>query len=741
MFLKNTSNNLLPHSIFRQTPLLGYALAMMIGIACAWGLRELVTTLFWLSITCFCALLTPLSYFLSNKKIEEKVFVILAYTCVALSAATLAQVSYEKVKTEWDKENHFYKVEILEVVKRTPIGIRADVKLIQATQEKNSKKVRLNIRGEKARELAVGDEVAFYGHIEKAWSAGNPGDFDYQSYLLCHGISGTAFLNEKAWILTKKEAYGGFRIRLLRFRDRLVNTYSQHFEGMQRSIISALTLGDKTMLDADTQQLFSDTGTSHILALSGLHLGIIFTLFDRALLRWIRYRRVKIAATILLVLSLWAFVFLAGSPLSLLRSVWMFTLLQLCACFRSNNGISFNNLCFAAIVILCVSPLSLFDASFQMSFSAVAGIIAAEKYFWQHFKLPQWKTFPLRPAIGEHIPFSCKSFLKKAGTYLFIKVYQIFCKGIVPFVTVSLSAQWATLPFIIYYFHNVTPYALVANFIVIPAAYLILGGAFLFSFFSFIPFLQQVIAFLLRGVLTIMTDGLEVISRWDGAHFTIYPTIPTLLLIIVVPCFIYAYVRNKYYRRRCLILLIGTLFVSVSILSEIYRLRPSRIAPQIAIYNIPQSTAIHFIVSAQRSFLYSSLSQIPTHERFKYIEKNYFKPNGMSFPIILEKEHLNQSDLQREADYFQFGGKKIFILQEKIQMPLKGSKPFSIDILVISKGCSDSLRTVRQVFRPQQIVLTGSLPSYYCERWTNECLKERMPCHNVQTDGAFILKL
>lgn len=712
---------------------------MMAGISAAWNARETATTTLWLTATATGAAIALLLYFLSRRRHLRKAFALAIYACIALSSATLAQAAYERTETEWPDESRVWTAQITEVGKHTADGISADAKLFNATRAFEGKCVRLKMAGEGAKEILPGDELAFSGQICKAWTAGNPGDFDYHSYLLTHGISGTAFITEESWTLLKDNTASSMRTKLLRIREKLTRQYALYFEKEQKSILSALTLGDKTELDAETRQLFSDTGTSHILALSGLHLSILFALLNMAILRWLRNRRWYLTANVGVIIGLWLFVLLAGSPLSLLRSAWMFTLLQTGACLRPSTGLTLNNLCFAAIVLLCVSPLALFDVSFQMSFSAVAGIILVGQYLWKRFPLPERDNLfektvtqnPSNPSLKKRFQIMAIQTARKCDGF--------FRSTIWPFVTVSLSAQWATLPFIVYYFHNAAPYAFVANFIVIPAAYLLLGGALVF-FLLPLPFLQNAIAFFMDCVIDIMTSGLEFVSHWPGARLTLYLTVPTLFAIIIVPCLIYAFLHVRYRRRRIRLAIASTLLVAGSLAAETYRLWPNHVPPQVIVYNISRTTVIHFISSAQHSYIYSSEPPATSWKRMRHVENNYFAPHHISCPILLTQKSIRKGALLREDCFFKFCGKKIFLLHEDVRNA-EGTSPFPIDVLVVSRGCYEPLSAVIKVFAPRQIVLDSTLSTHLREQWKCECRTARLPLHDTRTDGAFILPL
>lgn len=204
------------------------------------------------------------------------------------------------------------------------------------------------------------------------------------------------------------------------------------------AVVAAMALGDRSALTKELKETYSKTGASHVLALSGLHLGIIYALLSMLVVG----RRWQMITQVATVLSIWAFVFLTGMSASVVRSAIMLTVYALLA-LGHRQKMSVNTLAFTAIVMLLVTPKALFDVGFQMSFMAVFSILLFVPLFYR--------------------PFSAK--------YLMTHRAISWLWGI---VAVSVAAQIGVAPLIAYYFGRFSCYFLLTNFIVIPAATLIL---------------------------------------------------------------------------------------------------------------------------------------------------------------------------------------------------------------------------------------------------------------------------
>lgn len=722
----------LPHNPFRQAPLLLPALAVAGGVAVGWVCREICGSTCWLGAMGVGAVLTLLLFFLSGRRKIRRWLLVPAFFTLVCVGSFLLSLSYERTETVWPEEERMWLMEVESIYKVQTDGVSVDVRLTDGNGKYGGKAVRLRMVGAKPGNVSVGDGLAFYGKIGQAWRAGNPGDFDYRNYLLTHGISGTAYAADSTWQKFRSAPENRLRPWLFRLRQNLIEKYTRYFDGEELAVLSALTLGDKTLLSASTRELFSETGTSHILALSGLHLGILFSLLQFVLFRWVRRRGTFAVANMLALSALWLFVLLAGAPLSLQRAAWMFSLLQINVCLQRTRAASLNNLAFAALALLLASPTSLFDAGFQMSFSAVAGIHLLNIYLWKRIPLPNWD--------GDRIYVS-GTMPRKRRVQLWIEERSLlFLRSVVwPFVTVSVSAQLGTLPFVVYYFHNVAPYFLVANLLVIPAAYCLLTGALLF-FLLPLPFVREAVAFCMEKLLFAMTHGLKVIGTWPFASLKIYPSLATILMAVGWAVCLLVFFNARRARLRLNTIFLGTLLVGGIIATEAFRLYPSRLVPQVIVYNLPRTTAVHFLGSARRSWLYSSVPPDSVWLRLSFVEKNFFAPQHIRRPQLLARQDETAGEMVRRGNLFLFRHTRLYILKERLPRT-PAAAPFPVDVLVVGRGCGDSLSVVSLFLRPRRIVLDPTLSFRLRERWRADCRAAGLPCHDVREAGAFVLQV
>ncbi|MBQ3629659.1 MAG: ComEC/Rec2 family competence protein [Prevotella sp.] len=297
------------------------------------------------------------------------------------------------------------------------------------------------------------------------------------------------------------------RLRALLLRHRLLSRYRLLNVGdEQYAVLAAMTLGDKSALTNELRQTYSVAGASHILALSGLHLGIIYFLLMSITGR----RRRSWLVQLLLVLCIWAFAFVTGLSPGVVRSATMLTVYAIFS-IGGRDRMSVNALCLTAIVMLLINARSLFDVSFQLSFASVFAILL----FLPLFEGIQGPDFRFR-----------HPFLNKLWSL----------------ATVSLAAQMGVAPLTAYYFGSFPTYFLLTNFVVIPAATVILYGTLCALIFP--P-----LGTLLGWVVKLLNAFLDIVAQLPLASITnLHPTVVQVCLYYAVIGCLYGILHKLYAR-------------------------------------------------------------------------------------------------------------------------------------------------------------------------------------------------
>ena len=312
-------------------------------------------------------------------------------------------------------------------------------------------------------------------------SRGNPDEFDVARW---QWVSGT--------IGKKKGDDRGLRSRSIAWRDQILSRVKTlGMEEQTLAIVSAMTMGDRSLLRQDTRDLYAQAGASHLLALSGLHLGIIVGL----LLTWMNSRlllsRWRKVVGVMIILFIGGYTFLAGMPASLVRAALM-TSIFVVACLLQRYGSPRQHLLLTGIVMLLWHPMYLFDVGTQLSFLAVAGIILFYQplYLWA---FNRWR-------------------------YLIFRMERYWLLWPFKLVAVSLCAQVLALPLVAYYFHQIPLYGPLLSIVLIPLTTLLLYLALLLILLSWLwplaaGWLGTGLSWLVGAQLWLMVQ----VSHWPGA--------------------------------------------------------------------------------------------------------------------------------------------------------------------------------------------------------------------------------
>jgi competence protein ComEC len=305
----------------------------------------------------------------------------------------------------------------------------------------------------------------------------------------------------------------------LELRNQLVNTLSDKGLGQQElAVVSAMTLGDKSLIDKDLKNDYSRSGASHVLALSGLHLGIIYFVFSFMTARWRRryHHWSRPVSEGLILITMWSYVVLVGMSPSVVRAAIMMTVYSLLS-LQNRNRSSLNALAFTAIIMLVADPMILFNISFQLSFVAVAFIL-----------LYQGRIYSLIPSSTHPIVKLCWRFL-----------------------SVSLAAQLGVAPLTAYYFHQIPSYFLLSSLVVMVFTPLIIYLSLLFFLLMWLPVVQSWLVVPLSWLVHIQNTCLQGVSSLSGSTIvtpSLHPLQVCLIYIIIfaVDAMIY---RFRLYKR------------------------------------------------------------------------------------------------------------------------------------------------------------------------------------------------
>ena len=535
-----------------------------------------------------------------------------------------------------------------------------------------------------------GDHIYINARVGEVHTAENPGAFDYARFLRRQGISGRAYVAGNRWkVRAMADAEVSLRLRMARYRQSLSAQYFSHLGTEEAAIAAAMSLGDKRSLDAAQRQSFSATGVSHVLALSGLHLGILFSLYSLLFVNRLRSRQGRVFASLVGVALLWGFALLVGFPLSLVRATVMFTLWQLSVVLYGERS-SLNNLALAALLILLFSPASLFDIGFQLSFTSVFFILLLTP----HIPRPRW--------------------LRRSR--LLALLYG--------WLTVSIVAQIGTGPLVAYYFHTIPLVGLLGNLLAIPLAYVILGLALVFFL---IPGFQGLTATLLGWCIRFLTGAVGWMSAWPYSHIKAYPHWAEVMVCYVLLLALLVYLIHR--PPRVLYVIAGCLVLWAGIAG--WQESEHRRQPRLMVYDSYAAPMVHLLRGKGAGRLFTTDSA-KVASQVRFLDEGYWQPYGIQRPRM---EVLAKTAPCLVVDV---AGQRMAWVQGRLPAVVPAS-PDSVSALLLSRGAVQPLREVGAFFRAEVIVLDGSLSLARREGYLEEAASLGIRVHDVRASGAFSL--
>ena len=545
------------------------------------------------------------------------------------------------------------------------------------------------------RQLNYGDRILIHKNPQLIRNSGNPGAFNYQRYAAFHQTFHHAFLKEKDWKKLQVSSEKTSRLQQLIFtaRDYVLSVLRKRMEAGkdELGIAEALLIGYTNDLDKDLVQAYSNTGVVHIIAISGMHLGLIYVMLVWLFAKIPVVNRSKILQVVLILGCLWLFSLITGAAASVLRSAVMFTFIALGKNFFRQTSV-YNSLAASAFVMLCFNPYFLWDVGFQLSYLAVGGIIAFQKPIYNCFYIKnKWLN----------------------------KVWQL--------MAISLAAQLLTFPVCIYYFHQFPNLFLITNIIAVPLSGIILYAEIALIAFSWVPFVGVYIGKLVSGLVWMMNKIILWINErsfavWDKIPATVLST--WLLYAVVIGLSIWLISKNKKYVQPALLCFFAF------VLLHTYNRWQTLNQQKIIVYNVPRYQAIDFVNGTNYQFVGDSLLL-----EDGLLQNFHLKPGRIALQLNKRKDPVE--GFSQHEMFYQFQRKRIMIVDKPISIAAT-EKKINIDLVIISGNPKLSISQLAQAINCNRFIFDASNPLWKIEKWQKECKALQLSSHAVSADGAFV---
>ena len=577
----------------------------------------------------------------------------LALYLLFVTAGALLLLTERATRPRFDQAKQTYIAEVLDIPKEKARSWQSTLKIKKITKDgtwhhSRAKILAYTSKTDTLAPLRPGDIILASSYINPINNYGNPAEFDYQTYMATHRIHHQTYLPASAWkklqgvSATSPVSYANrIRLFLINKIDRAVN------EPNEQAIASALLLGYRDFLQPDLKTRFSVSGATHILAVSGLHVGILYLLLYYLLFFMESSRQRRVIKTLLILFILACYAFITGLSPSVSRATLMFSVLATGRILRRPSSV-YNSLAFSAFLLLVINPMFLFSVSFQLSYVAVASIIIFQPRLYRLIELP---AFPDR-------------------------LWQWF--------TLALAAQIGAAPLVIHYFHLFPNYFWLSNFLAIPAATCILvcGTAFLVTS-VILPAIAPLFAKGMTFGAKILEKTTSFIHQMPGSAFTdLWLPSVELLLIYLFILFLSLWIlrHQKLSLYMSLILLAG--FLLADALPSIQQQQRK----ELIIYNSGEVPLINYIHNNHNILYTSDTSRLEATIRY-HLKNHWLSRTQKKFQLqLLPMGEKTQGKVRLNKQHFlSAGGLRLAFIEGNVSLrELKPQEKLTLDYIILA---------------------------------------------------------
>ncbi|BDS11671.1 ComEC/Rec2 family competence protein [Aureispira anguillae] len=549
--------------------------------------------------------------------------------------------------------------------------------------------------------LNYGDQILFQAAVKPLTQPLNPKAFDQRSYYHPKNIYHQTYLPTQQWVKINTNQNKSLYQFIHACKGQLLKILQQHLPSPNEyAVAAALILGAKDQLNKEIRNAYADTGAMHVLAVSGLHIGILAGLIS-FLLGLIRSenRKWKKVKTLLLLSLLWGFALLTGASASVLRACTMFSFILVGQLLGRKINV-YNSLAASAFLLLCINPFLLFDVGFQLSYLALIGII------YLHPKI--YKFWYIEHTVGNWI-----------------------WKGL----ALSIAAQISTFPISLYYFHQFPVFFWLSGVVVTAAAGLILGIGLCLFLLYFVPVLSTALGYLLYAAVWLMNSLIFAIQQlpgavWDGFWLESWQMWSWYGLIIST-----IYLLSK---RQLKWAFIPLSFCTILLGHHALQRYDQSQQVQFCIYNHRKNTLFSYITG--RNCITWADSNLIGTPQMQYSQQNHLWSMGINDHQIYSLEdsiQTNKVHYRNKKGQFFRQRLALYTPQSTLQ---QSHAILEVDyVLVQGNPKLKSIRQIEQLYFYKKLLFDASNSPWKIKQWVKECQALNIDFVDISSEGAWVI--
>jgi len=518
----------------------------------------------------------------------------------------------------------------------------------------------------------------------------NPGEFDYQRFLSYRQIYHQHYLRAGDVLAMGNEPPSVLMKTALEIREWADHTLKKFIPGdREQNIATALVLGVTDGLDDELLQAYANTGLMHVLAVSGLHISIIYWIILLICRPLNKFSWSPWLVAAISIFTLWTYAFITGLSPSVLRAVTMFSFFALAKPWNKSTNI-YNTLAVSAFCLLVYDPYLVMSVGFQLSYLAVLGIVYLQPALYRLWEPEhRWRD----------------------------EVWKI--------TSVSIAAQLSTFALGLFYFHQFPVYFLISNLLVIPGSLGVLVVGLVVLAVSFFTPLAAGLGTLLSWFIKIINGFVFLVEEFplsviDHIHIT---ALQCWLLLGLVVSFILLIERRKFSY-------VWAIAGIIVIFSAIEWQQLSNQHTQLVVYKIPGHTAVD-LIDRGSSYLMTDLSIGDDPEKIRY----HIQPNHLICTVNsmqpLEGSFVKETEFGK---IISFKGKTIVYWDKAYTGPFP---PLKTDYLIVGNNAVSDLPALLRSVTTQSIIFDSSNTLRYASAGQHQLKDTNVKLYSVLHEGAF----
>ena len=630
-------------------------------------------------------------YFIVKNQLKKTIWfgIVAAFTTIFIGILVVNLHNQKLYKNHYTNKADIEKeatvlFRIREVLKPNAYYDKYIVDVLKIDDTQVSGKLLLNVQKDSLKNsITVDDILLTKASIQNVNSSLNPYQFDYKAYLenryVYHQI-----VTSRPYLMTVDITDHTFFGYADTFRRRINKQLkASNFKGDELAIINALLLGQRQDISPKIFNSYSQSGAIHILAVSGLHIGLILLILQRIFkpIEYIKHGR--FIKTSIIVLLLWSFAIIAGLSPSVTRAVTMFSIVAIGMNLKRPTNI-YNTLAISLFFLLLFKPLFLFEVGFQMSYLAVISIVTIQPILEKFWK-PKNKI---------------------------LKFYwQVF--------NVTVTAQFGVVPISLLYFHQFPSLFFVTNLAIIPVLGVILGFGILVIFLALLKILPQWLATAYADIIHLMNQLVAWVSHQEqfvfkDIPFSIWEVLASYILIIA-----FVMILKKQTFSSVRFTLISVILFQLVLLFEKHQNQTDELV-------IFQKSRFSIIGEKQNHILKISHNLDSSSVLKENTIKNYKIGN-----------YIKNITTDSILSVYQMNNKTLLVIDSFGIYQVTHFKP---DYILLRNSPKINLERLIDSLQPELIIADGSNYKSYLARWKATCIKRKRPFHQTNEKGAFIIK-